>query len=212
MPSTALSPSRLQHRWRNADSESRRRLIVDTSLDLLQRQGLVAVTMRRVAQRLGVGAMTLYTYINNQESLHRKMTQRGFELLRNRCDQASTLGTPLKWRGESQAYLNFAMENPSLYKLMFDMPFAPTEEDSNTAKNELTLQSNLSPLVDKVIAEMANQGLRGEQLQRQAEVMAAPFWIALHGLASLLITGHTRILKCNLDHLLDDVLEKVAPS
>ena len=101
MSPTALLPSRLRRRWRNADNASRQQLIVDTSLDLLRREGLAAVTMRRVAQRLGVGTMTLYTYIENQAMLHRHMTHRGFELLRDCCDQASTLGTPLKWRGGS---------------------------------------------------------------------------------------------------------------
>lgn len=212
MSSTALSPSRLQRRWRNADSESRRRLIVDTSLDLLRRQGLAAVTMRRVARRLGVGTMTLYTYIDNQAMLHRQITRRGFELLRDRCDQASTLGTPLKWRGGSGAYLRFALENPNLYKLMFDVPLAPPANDGDAAENEQMLRGGFQTLIDKVVAEMAAQGISGAQLHQGAEAAAARFWFALHGLASLLIAGRTGFLKRDLDHLLDDLLEKVAPT
>jgi len=41
-------------------------LIIETALDLLRRRGPQDVTMRRVAARLGVGAMTLYTYIDGQ--------------------------------------------------------------------------------------------------------------------------------------------------
>jgi AcrR family transcriptional regulator len=43
--------------------------IVDVAVDLLETDGLGAVTIRGVAERLGVGAMTLYTYVGTKEGL-----------------------------------------------------------------------------------------------------------------------------------------------
>jgi AcrR family transcriptional regulator len=43
--------------------------IVDVAVDLLEADGLAAVTIRAVAERLGVGAMTLYTYVGTKEGL-----------------------------------------------------------------------------------------------------------------------------------------------
>ncbi len=43
--------------------------IVDVAVELLESDGLGAVTIRAVAERLGVGAMTLYTYVGTKEGL-----------------------------------------------------------------------------------------------------------------------------------------------
>ncbi|MCI2419047.1 TetR/AcrR family transcriptional regulator [Saccharopolyspora sp. K220] len=48
-------------------------LIVRTALDLLDGEGLDAVSMRKVAQRLGTGAASLYAYVHNKDELHELM-------------------------------------------------------------------------------------------------------------------------------------------
>jgi AcrR family transcriptional regulator len=46
-----------------------REAILDAALDLADERGLAAVSMRAVAQRVGVTAMALYPYIGNKEAL-----------------------------------------------------------------------------------------------------------------------------------------------
>jgi AcrR family transcriptional regulator len=43
--------------------------IVGAALDVADEEGLDAVSMRRVAQELGVGAMTLYSYVESKDEL-----------------------------------------------------------------------------------------------------------------------------------------------
>ena len=43
--------------------------IVDAALELIETDGFEALTMRRLADRLGVGAMTLYGYVRTKEDL-----------------------------------------------------------------------------------------------------------------------------------------------
>ncbi|GGL07994.1 TetR family transcriptional regulator [Sphaerisporangium melleum] len=43
--------------------------VVDAAIAIADAEGLAAVTMRRVAQRLGVGAMSLYTYVPGKAEL-----------------------------------------------------------------------------------------------------------------------------------------------
>ncbi|GAA4620242.1 TetR/AcrR family transcriptional regulator [Saccharopolyspora hordei] len=45
-------------------------LIVRTALELLDAEGLDAVSMRKVAQRLGTGAASLYAHVRNKDELH----------------------------------------------------------------------------------------------------------------------------------------------
>jgi AcrR family transcriptional regulator len=43
--------------------------VLDTAIALAQREGLESLTMRRLADQLGVGAMTLYHYVPNKQAL-----------------------------------------------------------------------------------------------------------------------------------------------
>ncbi|GAA1897385.1 TetR/AcrR family transcriptional regulator [Asanoa iriomotensis] len=59
--------------WRAADKEGRSGLSVDrivaTAVEIADGDGIAALSMRRVAERLGVGAMSLYTYVPGKGEL-----------------------------------------------------------------------------------------------------------------------------------------------
>lgn len=190
-------------KWRRADHDQRRALITDTALKLLDKKDLDAVTMRAVADRLGVGAMTLYTYVDGKHGLHREMVRRGFNMLNTGCAENSTLDQAEGWRGGARAYLNFAINNPKLYKLMFDHFMADDDQD--------LLHGGFQHLFDKVKNRLHCDGCAHDDLDRQARARAGRFWIALHGLATLAIAGRLCVLEGGLDHLLDDLLKHVAP-
>lgn len=190
-------------RWHRAGGEQRREMITQTALKLLQSKGLAAVTMRAVAGKLGVGAMTLYTYIDDQHGLHREMVRVGFEMLNQGCAEKSTLGTDEGWRGGARNYLQFAMENPNLYKLMFDHFMSDEDQD--------LMHGGFQHLFDKVKGRLSCEGYEGEDLDRESRARAGRFWIALHGLAMLAIAGRLVVLEGGLDELIDDLLLHVAP-
>jgi AcrR family transcriptional regulator len=49
--------------------------IVEAALDVLDAGGISALTTRRLAQEMGVGAMTLYSYVRTKEELLDRVTQ-----------------------------------------------------------------------------------------------------------------------------------------
>lgn len=204
MPKHQNAPSRNDNRhWQQAGRDQRRELITNTALKLLHNKGLTAVTMRAVADQLGIGAMTLYTYVKGKYGLHREMVAQGFELLNTGCSENSTLGTSEGWRGGARAYLRFALDNPNLYKLMFDHFMADDDDD--------LLHGGFQHLFDKVKERLECEANQKEDLDRAARASAGRFWIALHGLATLAIAGRLAILEGGLDDLLDDLLKHVAP-
>lgn len=207
MPATPARTSRrprgLARRWAQADADARTALITDAALRLLDRRGLDAVTMRRVAADLGVGTMTLYTYVDGQSALRRRMVERGFALLDASCRSASTVDQTGDWSGGARAYLRFASEHPNLYALMFQVPLGGDEHD--------LLEGGFRPLLDRVRDRLARRGVRGAALDRQARAAAGRYWIALHGLATLANAGRLAVLQGDLDTLLQDLLRHVAP-
>lgn len=64
-----------------------RRRILKTALDLADREGLDAVTMRRVARELGAGTMSLYHYVPGKEALLEGMVDFVFEKVEQPPDE-----------------------------------------------------------------------------------------------------------------------------
>ncbi|MGA9312756.1 MAG: TetR/AcrR family transcriptional regulator [Pseudonocardiaceae bacterium] len=113
--SSAGDPARtLELLWRAQDPAPRRGpergldidAVVAAATDLAGREGLAAVTMRRVAQALGVGAMTLYTYVPGKAELLDLMLDSAYA----RMSRANTAGQ--SWR---QRLIAIAEENRALF-------------------------------------------------------------------------------------------------
>ena len=82
----------LARQWKELDREARRDLIVKVAFDMLQDDGEDALTIRRIAAAIGVGAMTLYTYVDGLEDLHRQIIAKGFEIIHHNCSTACETG------------------------------------------------------------------------------------------------------------------------
>jgi len=203
-PEAADTQTPARQRWADADRDQRAELIMLTGLDLLRERGAEAVTIRKVAERLGVGAMTLYTYIDGQDGLRRAMIRRGFETLHGNCCAASNAGPSHSWKGGATAYLRFAQDHPNLYKLMFDTPLPESDED--------LMSAGLAGLLGAVRMRLHQAGHDESTIERETLDQAGRFWIGLHGLASLAIAKRLGTLERDLDELLDDLLARVSPA
>ncbi|HET6508304.1 MAG TPA: TetR/AcrR family transcriptional regulator [Baekduia sp.] len=68
--SSDASPGPRSRRERPAKPALSREAIVDAGLDVLRREGLGALSMRRVATALDTGPASLYVYVANRDELH----------------------------------------------------------------------------------------------------------------------------------------------
>lgn len=97
-----------------------REAILDAALDLADERGLAAVSMRAVAQRVGVTAMALYPYIGNKEALLDGLVDR---LLASLLPVDGGTGD---WRDRlrrgGRAVRALARRHPSAYPLLLARP------------------------------------------------------------------------------------------
>lgn len=142
--------------------DSRRAQILREARDLLEREGPEGLSMRRVADRVGIRAPSLYKHLPGKPELEAAIIADGMrELGAALTAGGSDLGTLVG------AYRAFALEHPHLYTLMTD---GPLRRDLLPAGLEEEIAAPLRALVP------------GE-----AEARAA--WAAAHGLASLELAG-----------------------
>ena len=106
------------------------REIVATALALLEEQGAEALTMRGLAERLGIRAPSLYKHLSGKGELETAVIAVGFEELATALDRAGPAGlaglTGLAGlaglAGLGAAYREFALARPHLYRLMSERP------------------------------------------------------------------------------------------
>jgi AcrR family transcriptional regulator len=114
----------------------RARQIVAAARELLEQEGPAALTMRRLADRLGIRAPSLYKHLPDKAALEAAIIATGFE------DAATAFEAALDGATEplatlAAAYRAFALAHPHLYRLMTDQPLPrdrlPTGLEERTA-------------------------------------------------------------------------------
>ncbi len=87
---------------------------------LLDRRGAEAVTMRRVAEAVGITPMALYRHFANRAALLNALADAGFEELTERLGAARLPAAPERRLMKIlDLFLDFALERPRLFELMF---------------------------------------------------------------------------------------------
>ncbi len=95
----------------------RGREIVAAAQELLEEEGIGALTMRRLGERLGIRAPSIYKHLPDKEALEAAVISAGFE------EQAALFEAALENADEpltsiARSYREFARRHPHLYRLM----------------------------------------------------------------------------------------------
>jgi AcrR family transcriptional regulator len=100
----------------------RAREIVAAARGILEEEGAEALSMRRIAERLGIRAPSLYKHVPDKQALEAAIISAGFE------EQAAAFEKVLEQSPDdplgalATAYREFARRHPHLYRLMTDRP------------------------------------------------------------------------------------------
>jgi AcrR family transcriptional regulator len=99
----------------------RARQIVAAARELLEEEGAQALTMRRLAERLGIRASSLYKHLPDKAALEAAIIATGFEE-QAAAFQAAVAGAAEPLAALAAAYRSFALNHPHLYRLMTGQP------------------------------------------------------------------------------------------
>jgi AcrR family transcriptional regulator len=95
----------------------RAREIVNAARELLEEEGLDALSMRRLAERLGIRAPSIYKHLPDKQAVEHAVISVGFEELAVLFETAVT-GSDDPVVAIAHAYRDFARRHPHLYRLM----------------------------------------------------------------------------------------------
>lgn len=109
-----------KHKRRARGSLSRNE-IVQAAREIINEHGVEALSMRRVADKLGCSVASPYAHFENQEEIMRVLVVEGEHVLTTdlRVAQASSKDVYVQLDAIAHAYWNFASKNRQLHRLMF---------------------------------------------------------------------------------------------
>jgi len=168
---------------------STREQILSEARELFLKRGLSGVSMRLVAEAVGVSATALYRHFNDKDALLASLLGEAFGTFGSYLGRCLGGRTPLeRFRICGRAYVEFALDHPRDYELMFltnchDLGFKRlrTEVDKRS-------QPTFDVLVDRV-RECIQTGVFVEREPRQLALFA---WATLHGPVSLWLLGQLK--------------------
>src|SRR6516164_3620747 len=98
-----------------------RRVLTRSALEILSEAGVAGLSLRAAARRAKVSAMAPYRHFADKEALLAAVAEHGFQLLEARLTTATaTAADPRAGLAAlGVAYVLFAHDEPSLFKLMF---------------------------------------------------------------------------------------------
>ncbi|MBP8533356.1 TetR/AcrR family transcriptional regulator [Streptomyces sp. MK37H] len=161
---------------REQDTGLRSRL-VDVGVELVDEEGVGALSLREIARRAGVSHGAPRRYFPTHLSLLSAIARRGFESLAAQAGEAIAghEGDPREQlTALARSWLDFALTNRGMFELMF--------RHDLLASNHLGLRETSLPLFATLVDLVA--GARPDS-GAEPRIVAGALWANLHGIAQL---------------------------
>jgi AcrR family transcriptional regulator len=219
------SPLKRRHRAPRGSGDRLRDQILDATTDLLLETGTVkGVSIRAVADRVGVTPPSIYLHFTDKDALLDAVCARYFERLHTQMcaaahGQPSTLHA---LRAQGLAYVRFATATPELYRI------ATMGEGRPGSDVDAALTSSAFAHLRESVQSLIDEGVYPPG---DATTYTIELWAAAHGVAAMLIakpylplgdpldfadrvmravcTGHMTIWTVGADATVDDTLDWV---
>jgi AcrR family transcriptional regulator len=175
--------------------------LLEAAENLIKEGGVSALSLRKLAQDTGVTTMATYHHFANKEALLVQIAIKGFDQLAammtaNLSDEASTKEN---LKALMRGYFKFALENASVYHLMFGQdiqgkPFIPEFKDASRRSFY-------------IMASALKKHLQADGHEVDEDAVGISFWGTLHGLVCLVSDG-TLLYKSQSGEKLEQLIDR----
>jgi len=160
------------------------RALLHEAVRTIQKQGVDALTLRGVGDRLGVSRTALYRHFANKHALLGAVADEGFRMLRQELGDAWTSegGGRAGFEAMGRAYVGFAVRHPSHYRVMFGRRAGAPDHPPGTPDPGLDA---FGGLVNAIVEQQTLGLVRRDDPQQ----LATYVWSVVHGVAMLALDG-----------------------
>lgn len=165
----------------SGDIEAFRDRLCDVAEEKFAAHGADGVTLRELADALGVSPMTPYRYFKDKDAILAAVRARAFNRFAEAMEAAETKRSVRKAAFTGVLYVDWAMQNPAAYRLMFDtqQPTASTYPDLVAA------MTRARGTMTAVWKHLKSEGGFTGDIETAGHLM----WAAQHGVVMLQLAG-----------------------
>jgi AcrR family transcriptional regulator len=191
VPTRKPSPTLMPVTKTNYHHGALREALLKATLELIEEEGIGAVSLRQVARAAGVSPGAPYHHFPDRAALLSVLSDEGFHKLAKTLKEAhATTTTPTEaLEAILNAYIDFAKTNPAYFRLMFRPELKQSHKTETGTEAGATAFAILENTVDDCLTES------GAPVEKT--VLAITMWSLVHGYASLWLDGQ-------LDHRTTD--------
>ncbi|MCP4228986.1 MAG: TetR/AcrR family transcriptional regulator [bacterium] len=164
------------------------RSILDAAMKLFVEDGYEKVSIRRIAEEIEYSPATIYSYFEDKDEILYRLHEEGFEKLIELQKAVQSIADPMqRLHKRSEAYVDFGINNPQYYELMFIMtaPMCKVKDDDWGCGCESfgILKADIRDCAEAGLLEIED-----------LDIAAATIWSLCHGLVSLIIRGRMSMI------------------
>jgi len=159
-----------------------REAILKVSLQVIEKKGVQALSMRDLAKMTGVTHQAPYRHFKDKKDLLAALAQEGFEQLYACLEESQkTALTPMeRLQNSATSYMTWSYAHPDHFRLIFSQHIPEYETSGSLQK----VTDQLLGLILKLVEE--NQKA-GNIRQGDTRPIARHLWATIHGATSLLV-------------------------
>jgi AcrR family transcriptional regulator len=167
------------------EKEELKALILRAAKKLFVDKGIDKTTIRNIANEIEYSVGTVYVYYKDKNDILYDLHTQGFKQLGGEMKVLFNVADPMeRVKALGRVYLQFAMENPDMYDLMFNMK-APMDFLESVHKEDWNEGKGTFDVLRATVNQCMEKGhFKGHQL----EPLSFAIWSMVHGMASLHIS------------------------
>jgi AcrR family transcriptional regulator len=183
------------------DKENLRQEIMDAAREMFVAEGYQNVSMRKIADKIGYSATTIYLYFKDKNDLLHQICEQTFARLAQNIEAIHRLSdNPLeRLRSGLREYIHFGLKHPSQYEIVFITPLPVDVESDFEASNGRVAFDTMRT----VIGECVEANLLKS---KDIELISQTLWAGIHGVTALLIQ-HGGFPFVEREKLIDSVID-----
>lgn len=172
--------------------EELKKEILNAAKELYMEKGYEATSIRNIAEKIEYSPATVYLYYKDKDEIMHALHQEGFKMLIEYFQPLFNITNPFeRLKALGKAYIQFALDQPEMYKLIFLMeePMAHVDEclDEAWDEGQGAYESLFNTVKDCQEA--------GYFKKFETHGISFMIWSTMHGLCTLRNSGH-------LEHML----------
>ncbi len=181
-----MTTARVRDQYHHGDLEV---ALITTARKFVKKNGLESLSLRQIANEIGVSPSAAYHYFPDRNSL---LSALGFSLFEELADYqerelakvpgASARAARERFRNLGRTYFDWAIREPHFFNLMFS-DFCLIESSMDQAREENRAYQTLVHCLD----DLVETGSMDKKVRASAELLS---WSVVHGTTSLIVSGH----------------------